>query len=108
MSGPPRFEEGDPETQVPDDNIRRDSLSKLSKAKIFTTLDEKDGFHQIGLDEECSKTSTFWTPFGRYKFLRTPFGISVAPEEFQCKLHEKLTEIEGVEILRDDLLVVGY
>lgn len=37
-----------------------------------------------------------------------PFGISVAPEEFECKLHEKLTGLEGVEILRDDLLVVGY
>lgn len=37
-----------------------------------------------------------------------PFGISVAPEEFECKLHEKLTGLEGVQILRDDLLVVGY
>ena len=37
-----------------------------------------------------------------------PFGISVAPKEFECKLHEKLTGLEGVEILRDDLLVVGY
>ena len=37
-----------------------------------------------------------------------PFGISVAPEEFECKLQEKLTGLEGVEILRDDLLVVGY
>ena len=37
-----------------------------------------------------------------------PFGISVAPEEFECKLHEKLTGLEGVEILQDDLLVVGY
>ena len=36
-----------------------------------------------------------------------PFGISVAPEEFECKLHEKLTGL-GVEILQDDLLVVGY
>ena len=37
-----------------------------------------------------------------------PFGISVAPEEFECKLREKLTGLEGVEILGDDLLVVGY
>ena len=83
-------------------------LPKLSKAKVFTTLDAKDGFYQIGLDEESSKKTTFWTPFGRYRYLRMPFGISVAPEEFECKLHEKLTGLEGVEILRDDLLVVGY
>ena len=83
-------------------------LPKLSKAKVFTTLDAKDGFYQIGLDEESSKKTTFWTPFGRYRYLRMPFGISVAPEEFECKLHEKLTRLEGVKILRDDLLVVGY
>ena len=83
-------------------------LPKLSKAKVFTTLDTKDGFYQIGLDEESSKKTTFWTPFGRYRYLRMPFGISVAPEEFKCKLQEKLTGLEGVEILRDDLLVVGY
>ena len=61
------------------------------------------------MDEESSKKTTFWTPFGRYKYLvRMPFGISLAPEEFECKLYEKLTGLEGVEILRDDLLVVGY
>ena len=74
-------------------------LPKLSKAKVFTTLDAKDGFYQIGLDEESSKKTTFWTPFGRYRYLRMPFGISVAPKEFECKLHEKLTGLEGVKIL---------
>ena len=37
-----------------------------------------------------------------------PFGIHVAPEEFECRLHEKLANLNGVKILRDDLLVVGY
>ena len=83
-------------------------LPKLSKAKVFTTLVSKDGFYQIGLDEESSKKTTFWTPFGRCRYLRMPFGISVAPEEFECKLHETLTRLEGVKILQDDLQVVGY
>ena len=34
--------------------------------------------------------------------------MNLAPEEFECKLHEKLTGPGGVEILRDDLLVFGY
>ena len=37
-----------------------------------------------------------------------PFGISLAPEDFECKLHEKRAGLDGVEILGDDLLVVGY
>ena len=83
-------------------------LPKLSKAKVFTTLDAKDGFYQIGLDESSSKKTTFWTPYVRYRYLRMPFGINLAPEEFECKLHEKIGNLEGVEILRDDILVAGY
>lgn len=30
-------------------------LPKLSKAKVFTTLDAKDDFYQIGLDEDSSR-----------------------------------------------------
>ena len=78
-------------------------LPKLSKAKGFTTLNAEDGYYQIGLDKESSKKTTFWSPFGRYRYLRMPFGINLAPEEFECKLHEKLTDLEGVEILRDDI-----
>ena len=29
-------------------------LPRLAKAKVFSTLDAKDGFYQIGLDEESS------------------------------------------------------
>ena len=59
-------------------------LPKLYKAKIFSTLDAKDGFYQISLDQANSKLTTFWTPFGRYRYLRMPFGVSLAPEEFGC------------------------
>ena len=83
-------------------------LPRLSKAKVFTTLDAKDGFYQIGLDEASSKKTTFWTPFGRYRYLRMPFGISLVPEEFERRLHEQLSGLDGVDILRDDILVAGY
>ena len=82
-------------------------LPKLSKAKVFTTLDAKDGFYQISLDERSSKLTTFWTPFGRFRYLQMPFGVNAAPEEFECKLHEQLGDLDGVEVLRDDILVTG-
>lgn len=82
-------------------------LPRLSNAKVFTTLDAKDGFYQISLDETSSKMTTFWTPMGRYRYLRMPFGVCAAPEEFECKLHEHLGDLEGVEVLRDDILVIG-
>ena len=83
-------------------------LPKLSKAKVFTTLDAKDGFYQVRLDEQSSLKTTFWTPFGHYKYLRLPFGINLAPEEFERKLHEKLEGLPGVAVIRDDILMMGY
>ena len=74
---------------------------------MFITLDAKDGFYQVGLDERSSLKTTFWTPFGRHKCLRLPFGINLAPEEFERKLHEKLDGLPGVAVVRDDILVVG-
>ena len=83
-------------------------LPKLCEAKIFSTLDAKDGFYQISLDETSSKLTTFWTPFGRYRYLRMPFGVSLAPEEFERNLQEKLGDLEGIAVIRDDIIVMGF
>ena len=39
-------------------------LPTLARAKVFTVLDAKDGFHHVKLDEASSYLTTFWTPFG--------------------------------------------
>ena len=80
----------------------------MCKANIFITQDAKDGFYQISLDEASSKLTTFWTPFGRYRYLRMPFGVSVAPEEFESTLKETLADLEGVEVIREDIIVMGF
>ena len=82
---------------------------RLAKAKVFSVLDAKDGFWQIKLDEESSYVTTFWTPFGRYRWLRMPFRISSAPEEYQRRQHELLEglHVSGIECIVDDILVYG-
>ncbi|KXJ69880.1 hypothetical protein RP20_CCG025541 [Aedes albopictus] len=82
-------------------------LPELSNAKVFTTVDAKCGFWQVRLDEESSKLTTFWTPFGRYRWVRMPFGISPAPEIFQKKLHEAINGLRNVKALADDVLIYG-
>ena len=78
---------------------------KLSKAKIFSVLDAKTGYWQLKLDDESSKLTTFNSPFGRWCFVRMPFGIVSAQEIFQRKAHETLEGLDGVEVLIDDILV---
>ncbi|XP_053685886.1 uncharacterized protein K02A2.6-like [Sabethes cyaneus] len=82
-------------------------LPELGKAKIFSTVDAKKGFWHVELDESSSKLTTFWTPFGRYRWTRLPFGIAPAPEIFQMKLQEIIQGLQGVECIADDLLVYG-
>ena len=80
-------------------------FSKLSGSRVFSTLDATSGFLQLELDDESSYLSTFATPFGRYRFLRLPYGVSSAPEVFHRTIHEVFSDIEGVETYIDDLLI---
>lgn len=79
--------------------------AKLSKANYFSTLDAKHGFWQVALHESSTDLCTFNTAFGRFKFLRMPYGISSASEIFHRKLYEYFEDIEGVILFVDDLLV---
>ena len=79
---------------------------KLRDAKYFSTLDAMSGFWQILLDKNSSDLCTFATPYGRYKFLRLPYGLNCAPEVFHRKFKE-VFDIEGVEIYIDDILIYG-
>ncbi|XP_058811066.1 uncharacterized protein K02A2.6-like [Topomyia yanbarensis] len=82
-------------------------LPELGKARVFSTADAKKGFWHVVLDEPSSKLTTFWTPFGRYRWTRLPFGIAPAPEIFQIKLQEVIEGLEGVECIADDVLIYG-
>ena len=82
-----------------------DILPCLSKARVFSKLDAKDGFWQVALDQESSYLTTFWTPSGRYRWLRMPFGINTASEELQRRLQDVMEGLPRVKCIDDDPLV---
>ena len=47
------------------------------------------------------------TPFGRFRFRRIPMGITMAPEVFQVKMEELLSNQEGCIVIMDDILIYG-
>ena len=83
-----------------------DVASRMAGARVFSTLDAKQGFWQVKLDEESSLKTTFATPFGRFRFLRLPFGISTASEVFQRSMEQLFAGLPCA-IIVDDLLVWG-
>lgn len=48
------------------------------------------------------------TLFGRYRFLRLPFGIILAQDEFQRKIDETYEGLNGVVAIVDDILVYRW
>ena len=80
---------------------------KLKNANVFSVVDAKDDFLQVSLDEESSFLTTFWTPFGRYRWTRMPFGRKSSPEEFQRRLDEGLEGLTNIAIIADDMIVYG-
>ena len=46
-------------------------------------------------------------PWGRYRWLRLPYGISSALEEFQSRIQEVLDGLDGVAIIADVNLLFG-
>ena len=81
--------------------------SRQSGNKIFSVLDATSAFWQIKLDPSCTDLTTFNTPFGRYKFLRLPFGLNSAAEVFAKRFHQAFERIPGVESYMDELLIGG-
>ncbi|UYV79920.1 hypothetical protein LAZ67_18001091 [Cordylochernes scorpioides] len=80
-------------------------LGQLGEARFFSKLDANSGFHQIPLSPDCQHLTTFITPFGRYKYCRMPFGISLAPEYFQRVMSIILQGMDGVMCYLDDILI---
>ena len=81
--------------------------NRLSKARVFSVLDAKNEFSQVQLDNKSSYLTTFNAPFGRYRWLRLPFGIKTAPQEYQRRIQESLHNLNCIEDIVHDILCVG-
>ena len=84
-----------------------DITPKLTGAKFFGKCDARSGYWTIKLDEESSFLTTFNTAFGRYRFLRLPFGLVSSQDIFQQKIDQAFEGLEGIEPVADDILVWG-
>lgn len=55
---------------------------EADKRRFYCTLDMKDAYYQIVLDEASRNITTFSEGLNLYRFKRLPFGLSVAPAIF--------------------------
>ncbi|GFW82934.1 retrovirus-related Pol polyprotein from transposon 412 [Trichonephila clavipes] len=69
--------------------IIEDVLDTLQEAKVYSTLDLRNGFFHVDVDEDCRKYTSFIVPDGQFEFNKVPFGLSTSPGVFQCYVSRK-------------------
>ena len=87
--------------------VLEDIISKLSGSKYLTKVDLSSAFWHLELDEQSSMLTTFGSPFGRFRWLRLPFGLKVSSEIFQKRLKQAIDVLPGVKCIANDILIFG-
>ena len=84
-----------------------DILPELAQSKYFTIRDATSGFWHILLDFKSSLLATFNTLWGKYRWLRMPFGLKVSGDVFQERLDRVLRLVPGILGIMDDIVIHG-
>ncbi|GFV10968.1 transposon Tf2-6 polyprotein [Trichonephila clavipes] len=85
-----------------------DILDCLQNAKIFTTLDLKNGFFHVAVNERSRKFTSFVTHNGQYQFRRMPFGLSTCPSTFMRYINAMFRHLISKSIVlpyMDDVVI---
>ncbi|GFY35083.1 retrovirus-related Pol polyprotein from transposon 412 [Trichonephila clavipes] len=88
--------------------IIEDVLDTLQEAKVYSTLDLRNGFFHVDVDEDCRKYTSFIVPDGQFEFNKVPFGLSTSPGVFQRYVSSIFRDItrKGIVISYLDDLVI--
>ena len=80
---------------------------KLANAKIFSTIDLKNGYYQVKIEPSSCKYTAFATSFGFYEFKVLPMGLTNAVATFQRLMNKVLKEYidKFCVVYLDDIIV---
>ena len=82
-------------------------LAEIGKGHIFSTIDLKNAYLQIPVDEVSRKYLVINTHKGLFRFKRLPFGLASSPAIFQRFMSSLLHDVDGVGVYLDDIIISG-
>lgn len=85
-----------------------DQLDKLQEARVFSTLDLKNGFFHVDVEPSSKRYTSFVTDSGQYQFNKVPFGLCTSPSIFQRYINDVFRALmkNGIVLpYMDDLII---
>ena len=82
-----------------------DIFSKLNGAKYFSNLDLQAGYHHVPLDKSSIPKTAFNSPFGKYEYVKVPFGHAHGPAYFQELMTGILKDFNFAIAYLDDIII---
>ena len=85
-----------------------DIFSQLNGAKYFSTLDLRAGYHHIKLTTDLIPKTAFTSPFGKYEYVKVPFGLAQALAYFQELMTGVLKDLAFAMAYLDDIIIYSF
>ena len=83
-------------------------IDQLEGFCVFSTLDLKNGFFHVPIDETSTKYTAFVTKEGQFEFMKAPFGLTISPAAFLRLVHcvfSNLIKKKIVLTYMDDIVI---
>ena len=86
----------------------QDITSSIRSVKKVSKIDANSGFWTLPMDPDSQLLMTFNTSWGRYCFVKMPFGLNQAQYFFQYYMDLHFDGInETTNIIADDIMIHG-
>ena len=84
-----------------------DVIGSLAGAKYFTSMDLRNGYHNLRIAHGYEWLTAFRTKYGLFEYTCVPFGLTNAPAAFQNFMDSIFSDLlyKGVVIYLDDIMI---